>query len=73
MNESGHLQGSFEGLNIRELEVQLSLFEARNFGSDNESNNLANFSCIGNVTSQSLEVSDGSYLVGNFNVMQILK
>jgi len=73
MNESGHLQSSFEGLNIRELEVQLSLFEARNFGNDNESNNLANFSCVGNVTSQSLEVSDGSYLVGNFNVMQVLK
>ena len=73
MNESGYLQNSFESLNLRELEVQLSLFEARNFSTGSESNNLANFSCIGNVTSQNLEVSDGSYLVGSFNVMQVLK
>lgn len=73
MNESGYLQNSFESLNLRELEIQLSLFEARNFSTGSESGNLANFSCIGNVTSQNLEVSDGSYLVGSFNVMQVLK
>ena len=73
LNERGNIQESLEGLNTREIEVQLSLFEARDFSGGVGSNNLANFSCVGHVTNQDLRVSDGSYLQGSFNVMQVLK
>lgn len=73
LNERGNIQASLEGLSTKEIEVQLNLFEARNFSDNETSNNLANFSCVGHVTNQNLRVSDGSYLQGSFNVMQVLK
>lgn len=78
MNESGVLQDSYDDLNMEALEVNLSLYEARDTsgaaGTDgSESKNLANFACSGNITSQSLEASDGSYLSGDFEVMQVIK
>lgn len=73
INEGGNLQSSFDSLSLSEIEVRLSLFEARNFGSGDKSQNLAQFDCIGKVTSENLEVSEGSYLTGSFNVMQVKK
>ena len=73
MNEAGVLQDSYDDLNLEALEVELSLFEARDLDSNGTSKNLANFKCAGNITSQSLEVSDGSYLSGDFEVMQVIK
>jgi hypothetical protein len=73
MNEYGNIQNSFNDFNNQEIEVSLNLFQARNKSNNNISKNIANFDCIGHVTTQGLSVSDGSYLMGNFNLMQVLK
>ncbi len=73
LNEYGNMQESFDDLDNRQVELGLNLYEARDIGGTGESSHLAEFKCIGAVTSQNLSVSGGSYLSGDFNVQQVIK
>lgn len=73
INEAGRMQHGFEGSDFSDIEIELNLFEAKNESSTNETGHLAKFGCVGQVTSQSLSASDGSYLTGDFTVKQVLK
>ena len=67
------MQTSLSSLDSQQMELGLNLYEARNADNDGESTHLAEFKCIGAVTSQNLSVSDGSYLSGDFNIQQVIK
>ena len=73
INETGKMQHGFGGEDFSEVEVQLQLFEAKDEDADGESDLLAKFGCVGQVTQQSLSAQEGSYLNGNFTVRQVIK
>jgi hypothetical protein len=73
INETGKMQHGFGGEDFSEVEVTLQLFEAKDEAGDGQSNLLAKFGCVGQVTQQSLSAQGGSYLNGNFSVKQVIK
>jgi hypothetical protein len=75
LNEYGNMQNSFDSFDMSEVELSLNLFEARSASNvrGTDSGHLAEFKCIGAVTSQNLSVDSGSYLSGDFNIQQVLK
>ena len=68
MNESGHQQQGSQHINTQEMEIKLELYEAKG-----ASEKIAEFSTLGAITSQNLSVSEGSYLMGDLSIQQILK
>ena len=73
LNEYGNMQSSIDSFDIKRMELGLNLYEARGQSSGDESSHLAEFKCLGAVTNQQIQVSEGSYLYGSFSVKQILK
>lgn len=73
VNETGRMQHGFGGEDFSEVEVGLQLFEAKDESGAGQSDLLAKFGCVGQVTQQNLSAQDGSYLNGNFTVRQVLK
>ena len=71
LNEYGNMQTSADDFDIRRMELSLNLYEAR--GDSEGPSHLAEFKCLGAVTNQQIQVSEGSYLYGTFSVKQILK
>ena len=75
LNEYGNMQTSFDSLDAKDIELSLNLFEARSANNERneDSGHLAEFKCIGAVTTQNLSVDSGSYLSGDFNIQQVIK
>lgn len=73
VNETGRMQHGFDGEDFSEIEIELQLFEAKDESADGQSDLLAKFGCVGQVTQQSLSAQQGSYLNGNFTVRQVIK
>ena len=78
INHMGEIQMKNPSDMPQNVAIDLHLYGAKKIdvpgGSpERQSPHIATFSCIGKVMSQSLEVSTGGYLSGNFSVSQVVR